>query len=81
MPNYDDNSLMNPWIIASPEGLRIVFAPFVEYQTESSKTFLFLATRTQRIFGKFLGSIVLETGEEINLQEVTGFAEVHYHTW
>jgi Protein of unknown function (DUF2804) len=82
LPTFDENSLMNPWVITSNNGMRLIFAPFVDFQTESSKTFLLLSTRAQRVFGTFVGSMNLaETGEEINLQDVNGFAEVFYSYW
>lgn len=72
---------MNPWILTSESGMRLVFAPFVEFQTESSKTFVLLSNRVQQVVGKFLGTLVLESGEEVSLDDVTGSAEVNYASW
>jgi len=77
--SYDQNSLTNPWLITSDEGVRVVFAPFVEYETESMRLY-WLSSKTKNTFGKFMGKITVD-GEEIEMNEVLGFAEIHVASW
>lgn len=76
---YDQNSLMNPWILTTPK-MRLVLAPFVEYQTESSK-WVFLAANTRQVFGKIMGTVQLDSGEELEFTELTAFGEINVATW
>lgn len=77
---YDASDFKKPWRFVDEEDrLDLVFEPFVE---RVAKTNLgLLSSEVHQLFGRYSGRVVLDGGQVIMLDGITGFAEEHRAKW
>lgn len=77
---YSSGDFMQPWRMSSPDGrLRLEFTPFLERVAQTDAKILF--SEVHQMFGRYNGSLVSESGEEITVRDLVGFAEEHQARW
>lgn len=71
---FDESDFMAPWEAQSSDGrLQFTFTPIVDRFSESN--LVIIRTRQHQVFGRFDGSVVLDSGETIRFENMLGFAE------
>ncbi len=74
-PNYSA-----PWRMTSADGrLDLTFTPFLERLARTD--FILLSSEVHQMFGRYNGTAVLDNGEKITINDLTGFAEEHHARW
>jgi hypothetical protein len=78
--DYASGEYLKPWHFTDTEGrLDLVFTPFKD---RTAKTNLgVIASLVHQMFGRYSGSFVADSGERIEIQNLTGFAEEHHARW
>lgn len=70
----DTENYMAPWKFTSNNNrLELDFTPIVD--RKSYMNFLVIKTIQHQVFGKFNGTVVLDNGEKLKLENILGFAE------
>lgn len=78
--DYDPKDFMKPWKFTDIEGrLDLVFTPFKE-RVATTKLGI-IDSEVHQMFGRYSGKAVLDSGEEIQIDGLIGFAEEHYARW
>jgi len=79
--DYDSTNFMFPWKLTSPDDrLSLSFEPFVERVAKTN--LLVINSEVHQIFGRYFGTVTLDDGESIDIEEVlVGFAEEHFARW
>ncbi len=74
------DNYLEPWHFSDNQGrLNLEFIPILD---RSSKTDLVIIKSDQhQVFGRFSGKAVLDDGTELNIKDLTGFAEKVYNRW
>jgi len=77
---YDSTDFMKPWTFVSKDGrLDLVFEPF--FDRVASTNMLIITSGVHQLFGKYSGTLVTDSGEKIQVQDVIGWAEEHEAKW
>jgi hypothetical protein len=77
---FDSQHYKNPWRMVSPDGrLDLTFTPAIERVARTDMKVI--VTEVHQMFGAYSGRIVTETGEEIRVEKLRGFAEEHHARW
>ncbi len=77
---YDAHDFLRPWSIRSRDGrLDLQFTPFKERVARSDAPLIHSEVHQQ--FGRYSGALRTDAGEELRIQDVTGFAEEHHARW
>jgi hypothetical protein len=78
--DYTSGDYMKPWRFKDNQGrLDVEFVPFKE---RIAKTNLgIINSEVHQMFGKYSGIAVADNGEEIQIQDLIGFAEEHRAKW
>jgi hypothetical protein len=79
--HYDPSDLMKPWAIKTKSSKRIdiLFTPF--YERLGRTNALVLKSELHQLFGRFSGTVVADSGESIELENLIGAAEEHRARW
>lgn len=78
--DYDPENLEKEWKIKSEEGnLKLVFKPFLVRLAKTD--LLVLKSVLHQIFGYYSGSFELESGEKVEINNITGWIEEHNARW
>lgn len=78
--NYNCDDYTSPWKMSSPDGrLKLEFKPFLERVAKTN--LLLIYSRVHQLFGRYYGSFITQTGERIEIDGLTGFAEEHHARW
>jgi len=65
---------ITPWRFTSNDSrLEMIFEP--QQERDESRQLLFYSHRRRQLFGTFSGKVVLDDGEELDFQDLTGLAE------
>ncbi len=77
---YDSKNFMAPWKMQSDDGrLQLTFTPFFERVARTDAKVL--VSEVHQMFGKFNGSFYSDEGENIQINNLIGFAEEHHARW
>lgn len=77
---YDRHDPMKPWRLASSDRrLALVFEPASRHAESVSAGVV--ASRFQQLLGRYTGELVTAAGERIPVDDLLGWAEVHYAKW
>ena len=77
---YDSKSFRDPWHMDAPDGsLSLIFTPFFERVAKMDLGLL--ASEVHQMFGRYSGTVQIESGQTITLDGLTGFAEEHHAKW
>lgn len=75
---YDDSNFMKPWRMLS-DRIDLTFTPFLD---RTAKTNLgLIRSEVHQMFGHYSGSVVDDTGSDIAIDGVIGWAEEHHARW
>ena len=78
--DYDPQDYMKAWKFTDNEGrLNLIFTPFKD-RFAATKLFV-IDSEVHQLFGKYTGSVVTDSGENIDIEELIGFAEEHKAKW
>lgn len=78
--NYNSADYTSAWTMSSPDGrLQLEFKPFLERVAKTN--LLLIYSRVHQVFGRYYGSFITQTGERIEINGLTGFAEEHHARW
>lgn len=78
--DYDPGDYMRPWRFVTSEGrLDLTFTPFFDRQTKFN--ILLLKTRVHQMFGHYTGTVQTDSGEQIRIDKLIGWAEEHHAKW
>lgn len=73
--SYDD-----PWRLVDDEGrCDLIMEP--TYDRETKVKLLWVNNNTHQMFGKFKGTVILDDGTKLNVDNITGFAEHAVNNW
>ncbi|MDY6392365.1 MAG: DUF2804 domain-containing protein [Bacilli bacterium] len=79
MTGLGNDDFMSPWIFRSATGeVDLLFTPI--YDRHSDTNLLVLRSNQHQVFGTFRGTIRVE-GQEIAINDLSGFAEKVYNRW
>lgn len=74
------DDFLSPWKIVSDDGrFDMRFVPFLDRASDTNA--LLIRSNQHQIFGKFSGKAVLDDGTELNISQLTGFAEKVCNKW
>lgn len=78
---YDRSHLMDPWRMTSADGERVdlTFQPF--FKRVASTNLLVAKSQVHQVFGRYSGRLVIDSGEEIEIDGLTGWVEQHEARW
>lgn len=78
--DYDRSDLMKRWRITDREGrLNLIFEPWVDRSTLTNM--LIIKSVQHQLFGAYSGTLTLDDGSLITLDNAVGFAEEVYNRW
>jgi hypothetical protein len=78
--DYTSGDYMRPWRFRDEEGrLDLTFTPFKERTARSNLLVIF--SEVHQMFGHYAGRVQTDTGEEIMIDGLVGFAEEHHARW
>ncbi len=78
--DYDPKDFMRPWKFKDNQGrLDLVFTPFKERLATTK--LVVIDSEVHQMFGRYVGKVVADDGEEIKIDGLIGFAEEHYAKW
>ncbi len=78
--DYKPGDYMKPWKFSDPEGrIDLVFTPFKE-RIATTKLGI-IDSEVHQMFGWYNGKAVADTGEELWIKDLIGFAEEHHARW
>ncbi len=76
--DYDSGDFMRPWRMQS-DRLDLVFTPFLD--RHAATNLLVIASSVHQMFGTYAGSVTLDDGEVVRVDNLTGWAEEHHARW
>ena len=77
---YSSQNFKAPWKMTSPDGrLRLEFTPFLERVAKTDLKIIY--SEVHQMFGHYNGTLVSDSGEELAIHDLTGFAEEHHARW
>ncbi len=77
---YSAQDFKQPWKMSSPDGrLQLEFTPFVERVARTN--LLLIASEVHQMFGHYIGTVIADDGERIQLNGLIGWAEEHHARW
>ena len=78
---YDTNNFMKPWKLSTigTDRVSLVFTPL--YERIASTNAFVIQSSVHQMIGYFDGTIVTDSGEEIKIQNMLGWAEDHMAKW
>tara|TARA_R110000765_G_scaffold75590_2_gene148191 strand:+ start:152 stop:1174 length:1023 start_codon:yes stop_codon:yes gene_type:complete len=75
-----DDDFLKPWKFSSNDGrFAMDFMPILD--RHSNTNVILLKSTQHQVFGKFSGTVLLDSGEEIVVKDFLGFAEKVYNRW
>jgi len=78
--DYTSRDYMKPWKFTEAQGrLDLVFTPFKDRLAQTNLGIIF--SEVHQMFGRYSGTVVADTGEEIRIKDLVGFAEEHHARW
>ena len=78
--DYDASDYMKPWKFRDDQGrLSLDFTPFTERVAQTDLKVIF--SEVHQMFGRYNGQVVTDDGEEIQIDNLIGFAEEHHARW
>ena len=78
--SYDPKDFMRPWKFTdSEQRLNLEFIPFKERVATTNLGIIF--SKVHQIFGKYSGTFLPLGGENVTVENLTGFAEEHHARW
>ena len=78
--DYDASDYMKPWKFRDNQGrLELDFTPFTERVAQTDLKIIF--SEVHQMFGYYNGHVVANDGENIQLDNLIGFAEEHHARW
>jgi hypothetical protein len=78
--SYDNTDFRRPWQMRSRDGrLDLTFRPVAERVAVTN--LLLITSEVHQLFGRYDGTVVTDSGEEIQLSGLVGFAEEHHARW
>ena len=78
--DYASGDYMKPWKFGDNQGrLALDFVPFVD---RTARTDLKVITsEVHQMFGRYSGTVVSDSGEQLKIENLVGFAEEHHARW
>jgi hypothetical protein len=77
---YDSSDFMKPWKFTDNEGrLDLDFTPFKD--RFAATKLLVIDSQVLQLFGRYSGKVISAEGEEIQINDLIGFAEEHQARW
>lgn len=77
---YDTSDFKKPWRMRADDGrLELEFVPFFERVAKTDA--LVLSSEVHQMFGHYSGYLVMDDGEKISIDGLTGCAEEHKAKW
>ena len=77
---FDPRDYKKPWRMVSPDArLDLVFTPFFERVAKTNA--VVLKSEVHQMFGRYNGWAVTDSGEKIEIKDLTGWSEEHYAKW
>ncbi len=77
---YTSDDYMQPWQFKDSQGrLNLTFTPFKDRTARTNLGVIF--SEVHQMFGLYTGWAVLDTGERVEIRDLTGFAEEHRARW
>jgi Domain of unknown function (DUF2804), N-terminal/Domain of unknown function (DUF2804), C-terminal len=77
---YNPQAFMHPWKFNDSQGrLDLVFTPFKERLAKTNLGIIF--SEVHQMLGRYSGTVRLDGGEILHIQDLTGFAEEHQARW
>jgi hypothetical protein len=77
---FNAGDLFKPWQITSFDGkIDLTFTP--QDKREEKKNAMILASRFTQFVGTFSGTLTTDSGEQISVSSLPGYAEDHYAKW
>ena len=77
---YDNTDFGRPWQMTAPDGrLDLVFTPMVE--RVAATNLVVITSEVHQLFGRYDGTVLADSGEQIRLAGLVGFAEEHHARW
>jgi hypothetical protein len=77
---YKSGDFMRPWHFSDDEGrLDLTFTPFKDRTAQTNLGVIF--SEVHQMFGRYSGRVKLDTGEEVMVSDLIGFAEEHQARW
>jgi len=78
--DYDPQDYNKPWKFKDNQGrLALDFVPFIERKAVTDLKLIY--SEVHQMFGRYHGTVVTDSGEEITLNGLIGFAEEHHARW
>ena len=75
---YEASDFMRPWHMRS-DRVDLVFTPFVERVAETK--LVVIRSEVHQMFGRYVGSVLADDGEGVEIDGVIGWAEEHHARW
>ena len=77
---YRSWNFMRPWHFTDDEGrLDLIFTPFKDRTAQTNLGVIF--SEVHQMFGHYSGKVKLDSGEELSVNDLIGFAEEHQARW
>lgn len=78
--DYVSGDYMLPWKFSESEGrLDLTFTPFKDRTATTNLGIIY--SEVHQMFGRYNGTVILDDGEEILVEDLIGFAEEHHARW
>ena len=78
--DYTSGDFMRPWRFSDDENrLDLTFTPFKERTARTNLGIIF--SEVHQMFGRYSGVVKLDSGEELMVNDLVGFAEEHHARW
>ncbi len=80
--DYTSGDYMKPWRFVDEDGgkrIDLTFTPFLERVARSNMLVIF--SEVHQMFGTYSGCVVADSGEEVQIDGLRGFAEEHHARW
>lgn len=78
--DYNSQDFMKSWRFTDNEGrLDLVFSPFKD--RFAATKLLVIDSEVHQLFGKYSGKVLTDSGENIKIKDMIGFAEEHKAKW
>lgn len=78
---YDKSNLMNPWTLKTSitNRVNLVFTPV--YERVANSNLLVIKSDMHQMIGGFSGTIITDSGETIEVENILGCSEEHFTKW
>lgn len=78
--DYTSGDYKKPWRFIDAQGrLELKFTPFLERLAQTDMKIIF--SQVHQMFGTYMGKVIADDGEVIQLEGLVGFAEEHQARW